>query len=196
MYFSLGRKIGCKLLAVFPTSTQKKLLKMHVFNAWQKVIGVNDFRFLQFSCVQNGRYVTVTVPETSFGNPGADIDRNYPTTRRLTEIHVPHFTFVLPKRAEHEELIKGNIKKRPNIVSFFQLCFNSYILKAYLNSIPLDTVIHLWLSWLILIKVGTAIRTLNLEFLCTFHFNLVAKPNSFNNMIYLNWLSLWSFDRF
>jgi hypothetical protein len=99
-------------------------LKCLYYNTWPKVIGVNDFRFLQFSCVQNGRLVTDTVPEASLSNPSTDIHRNYPTTRRLAEIRVPHFNFVLHRRVEHEELIQRNDKKRPNVVSSFQLCFS------------------------------------------------------------------------
>jgi hypothetical protein len=99
-------------------------LKCLYYNTQPKLIGVNAFRFLHFSCVQNGRLVTGAVPEVSFSNPSTDIHRNYPTTRWLAEIQCPAFYLRLHRRVEHEELLKKNIKRRPNVVSPFQLCFN------------------------------------------------------------------------
>jgi hypothetical protein len=86
-------------------------------------MGVNDFRFLYFSCVQNARqypvqflkHHSVTQVLTATGITQQQSD---------CRIHVPHFTFVLHSRVEHELLIKRNIKKRPDIVSSFQLYFN------------------------------------------------------------------------
>jgi hypothetical protein len=64
-------------------------LKCLFYNISPKLIGVNDFRFLHFSCVQNERHVAGRVSEASFNNPSTDIHRNYATTSRLAEIHVP-----------------------------------------------------------------------------------------------------------
>jgi hypothetical protein len=120
----LDVKLDANCQPTFLPRPTNSCLNCLYYNTWLKVTGVNDFRFLHFSCVQNTRLVSSTAPEAPFNNPSADIRRNYPTTSQLAEIHGPHFTFILHRRVEHEELIKRNIRKRPNVVSSFQLCFN------------------------------------------------------------------------
>jgi hypothetical protein len=125
MYFSHWMQNWMQIVSpYFLPRPRKSCLKCLYYNAWSEVIGVNDNRFLPFSCVQNARLVTGRVSEASFSNPSSDIHRNYPTTSRFAEIRVLHFTFALHRRVEHEELIKRNGNKRPNVVSSFQLCFN------------------------------------------------------------------------